>query len=113
MRFCQIRYDGSQRKIRSEILEGGGHPSIEPTDRYLITDDDSNGDKVIIRLVDFQTQKQQIICSLPTINRFSIKEPSLRLDAHPVWNRDYKKFCFQAAPEGIRQLFIADLSEMF
>jgi hypothetical protein len=32
-----------------------------------------------------------------------------KLDAHPVWSRDYKKVCFNGAPEGKRQVFIANL----
>ncbi len=112
-RYCQVRYDGTGRRMLSDTLEGGGHPSIEPTGRYLITDGKvyDNGQKIILRLVDFKAQEQQDVCALPTIDPKSIKEPIHRLDGHPVWSRDYRKVCFQAAPEGMRQLFIADLSE--
>ena len=62
-----------------------------------------------IRFVDLDTQTEQILCSLPTIDRQALKYTVVRLDGHPAWNRDYTQVCFQAAPEGMRQLFIADV----
>jgi hypothetical protein len=32
-----------------------------------------------------------------------------RLDGHPNWDRQFRKVIFQAAPEGRRQLYIADV----
>jgi len=37
---------------------------------------------------------------------------AMRLDGHPVWSRDYRQCCLQVAPEGNRQLIIADLSKV-
>ena len=36
----------------------------------------------------------------------------LRLDAHPAWSCDGKKVSFNGAPEGRRQVFVADLSRL-
>lgn len=111
-RFCQFRYDGTEFTMLSEKIEGGGHPTIEPTGRYLITDTFHSDDvqKVSIRLIDLTAEDEESICSIPTINRKGLKHPAFRLDGHPFWSRDYRKVCFQAAPEGTRQLFMADLS---
>ena len=64
----------------------------------------------MLRLADLHAQEQRGLCSLPTIEQRSLEQRPLRLDGHPVWSRDYGKVCFQAAPEGVRQLFVADLS---
>ncbi|HUU27421.1 MAG TPA: hypothetical protein VM123_06385 [archaeon] len=114
IRFCRIRYDGTEVIILSEKFTGGGHPTLEPGSRYCITDafPFHGGQKVSIRLIDLAAQKEDIICTLPTIKREGLVHSALRLDGHPFWSRDYKKVCFQAAPRGLRQLFIADLSEI-
>ena len=41
-----------------------------------------------------------------------VKPPVLRLDPHPAWSRDGLKSCFNGAPEGRRQVYIADLSPL-
>jgi len=111
-RFCKIRYDGTEVTVLSEKFRGGGHPTVEPNTRYCITDDFpyDGVQKVTIRLIDLAAQKEESICTMPTISRKGPAHPALRLDGHPFWSRDYKKVCFQAAPEGARQLFMADLS---
>jgi hypothetical protein len=109
-RYCQVHANGTKRTLLSEHLTGGGHPSIEPTGRYVITDARS-GDQVTLKLSDVKTHREHDLCTLPTFDKASLKDSVFRLDGHPVWNRDYNKVCMQAAPEGVRQLFIADLSD--
>ena len=112
IRYCQVNRDGTGRRLLSHTLEGGGHPSVEPSGRWLITDylADNGGQEVVLRLADLHAQEQRGLCSLPTIDQRSLEQRPLRLDGHPVWSRDYRKVCFQACPEGVRQLFVADLS---
>ena len=112
IRYCQVNRDGSGRRLLSHTLEGGGHPSVEPSGRWLITDylAGNGGQEVVLRLADLHRQEQRGLCSLPTIDQRSLEQRPLRLDGHPVWSRDYRRVCFQAAPEGVRQLFVADLS---
>jgi hypothetical protein len=114
-RFCQFRYDGSEFKILSKNVVGGGHPRIEPSGRYLVTDafPRRNGKQAVsLLLVDVEADTQREICALPTIDRDAVKNPVHRLDGHPAWDRHYRKILFQAAPDGARQLFIADLSKI-
>jgi hypothetical protein len=52
---------------------------------------------------------------VPTIDRSAFAQMDdkvMRLDGHPTFSRDHKKVCFQAAPEGSRQLMIADLTTL-
>lgn len=113
-RFCQFRYDGTELIVLSEKIPGGGHPTIEPRGRYIITDSFAYDglQKVSIRLVDLVSDDEQDICTMPTINRETLKHNALRFGGHPVWSRDYKKVCFNGAPDGRRQVFIADLSNI-
>ena len=45
-----------------------------------------------------------------TTRREGLKNKTMRLDGHATWDSNYKKLAFQAAPEGKRQIFIADLT---
>ena len=38
---------------------------------------------------------------------------ALRFDGHPFWDRAFRKVGFQAAPDGNRQIFVADVSSLF
>lgn len=109
-RYCQVRADGTKRTILSDRLTGGGHPSLEPTGRYIVTDARSD-DRIVLLLSDLETHQERELCSLPTFEKERLKDTVLRLDGHPVWSRDYKKVCFQAVHQGARQLYIADLSD--
>ena len=94
-------------------LAPGGHPSMEPRCKYLITDAfPDKGRAVALRLVDIAAGKEETVCRLGTIDRNAPANPVFRLAGHPVWSRDYRRVCFQAAPEGVRQLFIADLAKL-
>ena len=124
MMFCQFKFDGSEFKILSEMHLGSGHPSINAKSSYLLADTYSKQKwipspkgEIPIRLIDLNTDEEQMLCSIPTDvgnngNAYKKGEPGshYKLDPHPVWSRDYKKVCFNGAPEGKRQVFIADLN---
>jgi hypothetical protein len=113
-RFCQLRYDGTEFTVLSEKIPGGGHPRIEPTGKYIVTDAFPHRDGrqfVSLRLVNVAADEGEEICAIPTVDRDKVEHPVFRLDGHPAWSPDYKKVLFQAAPEGARQLFLADLSK--
>ena len=126
MMFCQFKYDGSDFKVLSEMHLGSGHPSINADSSYLLADTYPKQNWVVspkgevpIRLIDLNTDEEQMICSVPTDvgnngKAYKKDEPGsqYKLDPHPVWGRDYKKVCFNGAPEGRRQVFIADLKEI-
>ena len=122
LRFCQFKYDGSEFKILSKKFLGSGHPSITPDSRYLLSDaypfEDlalGNG-KVPIRLIDLKQDVEHTVCHIFTDlgQQYDVRRfwgPS-KLDAHPVWDRNFSKICFNGAPEGKRAVFIADLDAM-
>lgn len=124
MMFCQFKYDGSGFKILSEMHLGSGHASVNPDSSYLLADTypkqkwiASPKNEIPIRLIDLNTDEEQMVCSVPTDvgnngNAYKKGEPGshYKLDPHPVWNHNYKKVCFNGAPEGNRQVFIADLT---
>jgi len=116
LRFCSFRFDGSEFRILSDTVKGSGHPSFHQSGRFIVTDVypeehfASKSKEVPIRLVDLENQNEQNICYVYTTGQPNANV--LRVDPHVVWSRDYSKVCFNAAPEGRRQLFIADLSEI-
>lgn len=119
LRFCQFRPDGSDLRILSHNHIGSGHPSIDPTERFLLSDcypfepmaKDSG--EIPIRLIDLRSDTEESICHIFTDLGRNIKIPRkygpAKLDAHPVWRSDGKQVCFNGAPKGTRQVFIADL----
>ncbi len=113
-RLCKVPIDGGVPTVMSQTIEGGGHPTIEPGEKYIITDAMyvDNGPRVNIRLIDVKEQQEESVCIMPTLPRADrIFNSELRLDGHPAWDRDFRRICFQAAPQGDRQLFIADISD--
>lgn len=116
IKFCTYRYDGSDFRVLSESVEGSGHPSFHGNGRHIVTDVYPDQDfasksmEVPIRLVDIESQTEQNLCFVFTLGMPNANV--LRIDPHPAWSRDYTKVCFNAAPEGRRQLFVADLSEL-
>ena len=110
-RICQWRYDGSGFRLLSEKLKGGGHPRIEPSGRYVVTDAFSD-DQLTLRLLDVRADREEKLCTIRTFSKKALQDSTLRLDGHPAFSRDFRKVCFQAAPEGRRQLFVADLSRI-
>ena len=69
--------------------------------------------KVDIELIDMDAEEIAVVGRMQTLDRAEeLDYQPHRLDGHPVWSRDYQSICFQAAPEGNRQLFLADLSDL-
>lgn len=114
-RYCKFLYDGSTFEVLSEKIVGEGHPRITPDSKYISTDDypyENGSQKVRIKLIDLSLEKQFVIAKMTTSGRGGLKNPALRLDGHPTWDRYFNKLVFQAAPDGKRQVFVADLSNV-
>jgi len=116
MRFCIFRHDGSDFRILSDKHLGSGHPSLNADSSYLLSDYyvgeyKSIGEKESpIRLIQLNGGEEAAICTVQT--DLNIQDSTFRVDPHPVWSRDFKKVCFNGAPAGRRQVFVADLSEV-
>jgi hypothetical protein len=116
-RLCQWLWDGSGFRVLSDRIEGGGHPRIEPSGRYIVTDafEHDGTQWLALRLIDLKMQQEQRLCRIKTIDRRPLTGDLAmvrRLDGHPTWSRDYKRVLFQAAPAGRRQLYVMDLSKI-
>ncbi|MFC2124523.1 TolB family protein [Bacteroidota bacterium] len=113
-KLCKVPIDGSQPTILSETIDGGGHPTMEPSENYIITDAMYNDpDPVVrIRLINVVKEEEQALCVMPSLLNYADRKihRELRLDGHPAWDRKFERICFQATPGGHRQLFISDLS---
>ncbi len=114
MYFCMFDYKGKNFKILSKKYPGSGHPSVNPDSSYLISDYYVGEYKKLgykespIRLINLDSDEEIHICEVFT--DLEITDSTYRLDPHVVWSRDYKKVCFNGAPDGKRQVFIADLT---
>ncbi|RIH66113.1 hypothetical protein D1164_07585 [Mariniphaga sediminis] len=114
-RYCQFLYDGSGFKVLSNKIKGEGHPRITPDSRFITTDDfpvENGQQKLRIKLIDLISEEEVILVKMNTSERDGLKNATIRLDGHPTWDRNYKKLAFQAAPDGKRQVFVADLSDV-
>jgi hypothetical protein len=127
MLFCKFRYDGSDFQVLSEKHLGSGHPSMEPSSRYLVTDAYIKQEYVVIdnevpiRLIDLHNDEEHILCTVANDvgggGEMYTPEDRItggsqhKLDPHPAWSRDYKSICINGAPEGARQVFLLDVSQ--
>lgn len=129
MMFCQFRYDGSDFKVLSERHPGSGHPSVGPDGRYLLADAYPKQGNVVtddgeipIRLIHLKNDEERVVCTIANDVGGGGKQylaenetaggSQYKLDPHPVWSADGKQVAFNGAPEGRRQVFIADISSM-
>jgi len=116
-RFCQFKYDGSDFKILSKTKLGSGHMRVDPESHYLIADAyqvepfTNEHDETPIRLLDLRKDEERTVCMIFTGGKEA--RETLRIDPHVVWDRKYKKVCFNGSLEKRqRQVLIADLSDV-
>ena len=119
-----FRSDGSDFRILSEKHLGSGHPSVDPTTRYLISDAYlkqtyvTRNEEIPIRFIHLEDDRESTLCTISNNvgnegKMYSDQGGSqFKLDPHPAWNRDYTKVCFNGAIEGRRQVFVADVREL-
>ncbi len=124
MMFSMFKYDGSDFKVLTDNHLGSGHPSVEPNTRYLVSDAYTKQNWVVkngeipIRLIDLEQDKEDTLCTVLNDvgnegEMYSDEGGSqFKLDPHPAWSRDYTKICFNGAPEGRRQVFIAAIKSI-
>lgn len=99
-------------------LVGSGHPTVHPDGRHLLTDSYTwekvaFGDgSVPLRWIDLKTGEERtavrINARLPAEDRDAV----LRVDLHPAWDRTWRYVAFNACPEGVRRVFVADMAPL-
>lgn len=92
-------------------LNSDGHQSFVDTDTFVT---DTYGDKWRMSklfLVDIKTNKEKLIASVYSPNKFQTKVPHKHIacDLHPRVSRDGKYVCFDTAKSGTRALAIMRL----
>lgn len=113
LRFVQVNADGSDLRKMLDNVEGSGHPTVYPDGRHLLTDTYefeamAFGDGTIpLRWVDLETGKEQVVVRINIGQPF--KDPVMRVDPHPAWDRGWKYVTFNAFVRGGRRVFIADM----
>lgn len=116
LRFCTFRYDGSDFQVVNESILGSGHPAYEKTERFIFTDSYPGepmalpDGSVALRLIDTKRNEEKLVTPIFALGR--INPSVLRLDPHPAWSRDGRRSCFNGAPDGRRQVYVADLSSL-
>ena len=124
LQLCEMRFTAFSQafenfRIVCPHLVGGGHPSYSGDGRYLLTDAyttegfGNERGEVPLRLIDVTSGEERKLCYFPTIggeNISAIQPAVLRLDPHPAWCNDDTRIVFNAAPDGMRQVLLADVS---
>lgn len=113
MTFVRFRYDGAKLERLAVGRKGSGHPSLDPKNRFLITDSyvsegfkDKRND-VPLRLINLATNEEQTLCWVHTKG---ISGPR-RIDPHPVWSSDGCRIAFNGVVQGYRQVLIANIAK--
>jgi len=124
MMFSMFKYDGSDFRVLTDKFLGSGHPSIDPSGRYIISDAYIKQTWVVkeneipLRLIDLEKNIEHTLCTVSNNvgnegDMYSDEGGShFKLDPHPAWSRDYKAICFNGAPHGKRQVFIANIGAL-
>lgn len=105
-RFCNV----------APGIVGSGHPSIDPSGRFLIADaypdeEVAFGDGTVpIRKVALTSGDEVCAVRINTKPLFSGKNNELRIDPHPAWDSTGKFLTFNGRKGGCRSVFIADLT---
>lgn len=112
MEFVRLRHDGTDLTVLAPGRRGSGHPSLDPSQRFLLTDTyvyegfTREDGRVPLRLIDIETADETI---LTWVNTMRLNGPR-RIDPHPVWTANGKSVVFNCVIDGMRQVAVADLT---
>ena len=115
--LVQAHYDGSDFKPMTSV-QGSGHPTLHPNGRHIITDvylheKLAYGDGTTpLRWIDTQEHTEQTIIRINNDPPFKGPKNQLRIDPHPAWDREYKCIAFNGCDNGVRRVYLADLSAL-
>lgn len=116
--FSLINSKTREIQTLSDKHIGSGHPTMSPSQRFIISDAYPNepvafGDGTVpIRLIDTESKEETCLLRIKTKPYFTGNDLDMRVDPHPAWSRDSKKLIINACPNGKRQVFIIDISQL-
>jgi hypothetical protein len=116
LRFVTFDYDGSNLEVAVETCVGSGHPTLHPNGRNILTDalvgesTATQHGKVPLRWIDIHSKTEAELAWIdarPTNGR-----RALRVNSRPAWDRECRRFVFNACPERIRRVYICDVTNL-
>lgn len=114
--FVRINVLTGERSVVAAGLAGSGHPSIDPTGRFLVTDaypseSVASGDgRVPIRLVNLSTGQEICLAKVDSKPTHTGSQDELRIDAHPAWSRCGRFLTMNTVIGGVRSVVVADVA---
>jgi hypothetical protein len=117
LRFVQARYDGSEYREMIADVPGSGHPTMHPDGRHVLTDVYAHGPLACgdgttpIRWVDLASGEDRQLIRIRTQPPEG-RGGELRVDPHPAWDYSYRRFAFNACPDGTRRVYVAEMNEL-
>ncbi len=118
MQFIRVHADGRELGLLVRGPVGSGHPTLHRNGRQILTDSYQKepaafGDGTTpIRLIDIPTARERSLVRIRTDPTFAGPGGELRVDPHPAWDRGYRYVTFNACPDGVRRVLIADLKDV-
>lgn len=118
LRLCKFRYDGGDFQVLAPHHFGSGHPTLHENGRQVLTDAYPServawaDGTVPLRLIDAQDNTAICAIRIKTEPHHSGSRQEWRVDPHPAWARDGRTIAFNACGEGVRGVYIADLSTL-
>ena len=118
LRLVSARYDGSSFGVVSDSILASGHPTLHPDGRHVLTDvylheSLAFGDGTTpIRWMDLQTHTVKDIIRINNDPPFPGPKRELRIDPHPAWDQSFTRIAFNGCEEGVRRVYVADLTAL-
>jgi hypothetical protein len=116
--LVSARFDGSELHALSDTLPGTGHPTMHPDGIHVLTDDYAGSKRgptdgtTPIRWLNLARSTETRLVRIRTLADFTGPGRELRVDCHPAWDRGFRRFAFNACPDGTRQVFVADMAAL-
>lgn len=110
--YCLIHDpSGKVRLLKENRFQSDGHCSWSPDKQWMLSDTYPRGpnNEYSPFLYHIANDELTTLADLPHPRYLP---GDCRCDLHPRWSRDGKMICFDAAPEGRREIFIADIEDI-